>query len=167
MVEETRATDRQSIIFADEDLKKSDHDEIMLWLDTNVETLLNQVIYPGLTQEQIDTYLDEPAEIKKSWQQPIISATGEIVGFIDMIISYDRADTSGDDISKVFFFDVRTEIPSLGELIREINTYKLYLGFEESWIYSYVVICPDDRYAGVLKSQEIDFWQYDQKDVVK
>ena len=148
------------IPFDDQDVKNPMHDTIMLWLDTHLETLLNRSIYPGMTPEQIDSFLENQAEIQKSWQQPILSSSGGVVGFIDMIVTYNRADAS-DQISKVFFLDVRTEIVSLGQLIREVNAYKHYLGAEESWMYSYIVICPDEQHAKVLQAQGIDLWLYE------
>jgi len=146
-------------MFMDEDILKPEHDQMLLWLDDNIESLINSVIYPNMTTEQIADFLETEPDIKRTWQQPIKSATGQIVGFVDMVVSYDRVDAA-EHISKVFFLDVRAEIPSLGALIREINTYKLYLGFEDSWIYSYVVIGPDDRYANILQAQGITSWPY-------
>lgn len=161
MSQENQAAYEQSRSFEDEDLRQPQHDEMLLWLDANMTGILNQLIYPDLTDEQIESYLENPAEIKKNWQQPIKGPTGEIAGFVDIIVSYERTDESGDTISKVFFFDVRTTIPSVGQLIREINTYKLYLGFEQSWLYTYLVVCPDDRYAKILAEQGIQFLSYD------
>lgn len=161
MSQENQAAYERSTIFSDEDLRRPQHDEMLLWLDASMAAILNRLIYPDLTEEQVESYLKNPAEIKKNWQQPIKAPTGEIVGFVDMIVSYERADESGDTINKVFFFDVRTTIPSLGQLIREINTYKLYLGFEQSWLYTYLVVGADDRYANILAEQGIHFLPYD------
>lgn len=160
MSQENQAAYERSTTLSDEDLRQPQHDEILLWLDTNMTGILNRLIYPDLTDEQIESYLENPAEIKKNWQQPIKGPSGEIIGFVDIIVSYERSDESSDTISKVFFFDVRTAIPSLGELIREINTYKLYLGFEQSWMYTYLVVCADDRYADILAEQGIHFLPY-------
>lgn len=160
MSQENQAAYKQSRSFEDEDLRQPQHDEMLLWLDANMTDILNRLIYPDLTDEQIESYLKNPAEIKKNWQQPIKEPTGEIVGFVDMIVSYERTDESGDTISKVFFFDIRTTIPSLGQLIRDINIYKLYLGFEQSWMYTYLVVCADDRYANILAEQGVHFLPY-------
>ena len=144
----------------DEDLREAHHDEMMLWLDANAEDIVNQMIYPGFDEQQIKTFSKHPADIKKLWQQPIKSPTNEIISFIDMIVSYERSGDPDDDISKVFFFDVRTAIPSLGAMIREINMRKEYLGFAQSWINTYILVCPDNRYTNILKEQEIELLHY-------
>jgi hypothetical protein len=159
MLEKSKSAGPPQILFDDEDVKDPTHDKMMLWLDAHLEDLLNQSIYPDMTQEQVDNFLENKAEIQKSWQQPVLSSSGGIVGFVDMIVSYNRADVS-DQISKVFFLDVRTDIISLGQLIREVKAYKHYLGVEESWMYSYVVVCPDAQYSQVLGSQGIELWLY-------
>lgn len=144
----------------DEDLAKPQHDEMMLWLDETMETILNRIIYPDMTAEQITIYSEHPAKIHKDWQQPIKSTAGQIVGFIDMLVRYERNVEPDDDLLKIFFFDVRTEIPSLGALIRDVNLNKEHLGFDHGWMYSYILVCPDDRHADVLQAQEIEFLRY-------
>jgi len=144
----------------DADLQEPLHDEMLLWLDANIEPILKEAIYPGLTDEQIAAYSTHEGAIHKNWQQPIKTPAGEIVSFIDMLVRYERTGDPDDDIFKVFFFDVRTAIPSLGALVREINLHKNYLRFEQSWMYAYVLVCPDDRYAHLLEGQEIEFLHY-------
>lgn len=48
-------------------------------------------------------------------------------------------------------FEVKTSIPSVGELIRQINFYRNF-----KWGI-YVVVSPDDRFASILESQNIRF----------
>lgn len=52
-------------------------------------------------------------------------------------------------------FEVKSSIPSLGELIRQINMYKAYKSGR------YVVVSPDDRFKESLKRQRISFLKYD------
>lgn len=52
-------------------------------------------------------------------------------------------------------FEVKTTIPSLGELIRQVNMYKAYQTGR------FIVISPDDKFVEPLKSQGIDFYKYD------
>jgi hypothetical protein len=53
-------------------------------------------------------------------------------------------------------FEVKTRIPSLGELLRQMRTYQLHLGNV-----SLFVVCPDDRFAAPLKEQGIHFLKYE------
>jgi hypothetical protein len=52
-------------------------------------------------------------------------------------------------------FEVKSRIPSLGEVIRQIRTYQAY-NFSH-WF----VVCPDDRFAAALKEQGIQFLKYE------
>jgi hypothetical protein len=49
------------------------------------------------------------------------------------------------------FFEVKTKIPSVGALLRQINFYKSYKPGK------YVVVCPDDRHKELLANQNVGF----------
>lgn len=51
--------------------------------------------------------------------------------------------------------EIKTKIPSLGELLRQIRMYQMHQGGH------YVVICPDDRFKEPLASQGITLIKYD------
>jgi len=51
-------------------------------------------------------------------------------------------------------FEVKTVIPSLGELIRQIKMYRAY---DKS---KFFVVSPDDRFVKVLNEQGIGFLKY-------
>jgi len=55
---------------------------------------------------------------------------------------------------KTIFVEVKTEINSLGELIRQINLYKDHLPGD------YFVLCPDNTYKQKLMEQKIYFIEY-------
>lgn len=164
MVDEAQVSEYERLPIFDPDLLRPKHDEILLWLDENVEQIINQAVYPGLTADQIEEYSSHTPELTKTWQQAVKTAEDEIVGFIDMTVRYEREGDPDDDIIKVFFFDVRTEILSLGALLREINLYKEYLGFQRSWIYTYILVSPDERFVQILKDQEVDFLKFEPSD---
>lgn len=63
---------------------------------------------------------------------------------------------------KEFAFEIKTEISSLGELIRQISLYKNYLPS-----LNFVVISPDDTHIEILKSQKIGFYKYEPRKFVK
>lgn len=53
-------------------------------------------------------------------------------------------------------FEIKTEINSLGELIRQIRLYQNYMpGID------FIVISPDDSHTELLKSQNIGFYKYE------
>ncbi len=59
--------------------------------------------------------------------------------------------------SEEFYFEVKTSIPSLGELLRQINMYRKYKPG------TYFVVCPDDRFKDMLFEQGVRFIKYDAK----
>lgn len=59
------------------------------------------------------------------------------------------------DISKhSVFIEVKTKITSLGELFRQLNTYKEFVNG------SFLVVCPDDSEKEVIRSQGFSFYKY-------
>jgi hypothetical protein len=102
------------------------------------------------------------------------------VGFIDMAVSFfvyhpvvtgfvderEKEKWVGDlkDRVKIGFrhqqvtvyVEAKTEIGSLGELIRQIRHYKEYLPGE------YYVLCPDEKHASTLQGQRIGFIKYEE-----
>lgn len=106
---------------------------------------------------------------KKTWERPITNSNNYVVGFADLevVLWYPRllsVSCPGDysrfpswdcsDENQRVIFEVKTTIPSAGELIRQIRLYQQYLSGH------YIVVSPDDRHADVLRSQGIDFLKY-------
>jgi len=56
-----------------------------------------------------------------------------------------------------FAFEAKTSIKSLGELLRQLNTYKEY--FTSWWKPQLVVVSSDTRYRDVIISQGFQFWE--------
>lgn len=81
-----------------------------------------------------------------------------VAGFIDLAVIVcmrcpgARSDSSIREVEEVFYVEVKSGQIYLGELLRQINFYREY-GRDGYW----VVVGPDDRYADVLKSQDIAF----------
>jgi len=72
-------------------------------------------------------------------------------------INYEEQNYSFGYINRTIFVEVKTEIRSLGELIRQINQYKTYQKGD------YYVLCPDNKYKDLLQEQgiySIDYKQY-------
>lgn len=106
---------------------------------------------------------------KKQWEKPIKS-NDYIVGFVDMVVHFAlpkitlsmKLSENGwkAEWGAVYSaenridFEVKTEIPSLGELIRQINMYKSY-GAKNIF-----VVAPDDTHREILQEQGIGFIKY-------
>lgn len=93
------------------------------------------------------------------------------VGFIDFwaVIRKPYAYLSGVEERRAFaprwtvatadsdlLFEVKTSIPSLGELIRQVNHYRAYRQPNQS----FYVVSPDDRFRPTIEAQGIGFIKY-------
>ena len=137
--------------FVDEELKTPEHDAMMVWIDQQAKSLIEEYfsISSGWSADTIDrvraeadqaakshfhklqwTGLGEPPPIKlkileKIWESPIVTKNGYAVGFADM------------------------------EVIRKIRLYQEYRKGH------YIVVSPDDKFADILRGQGIQFVKYE------
>jgi hypothetical protein len=120
------------------------------------------------------SFLDMPPapspkeQIKILWEYPITSGRNKyMIGFIDMLVSawgdysylyneYEKTWSIHGKSTKHFFIEIKTKIPSLGELVRQIRTYQTHVNGSHNWI----VVCPDDRFREPLASQGITLVKY-------
>ena len=105
------------------------------------------------------------ARIKRvTWEVPVMSGKFT-VGFIDMVVDWVATTSASfgdmgqmlwvkDDAGGEVCFEVKSSIPSLGELIRQIRMYEPHVDGD------FVVVCADDRFAVPLKRQGIGFVTY-------
>lgn len=116
--------------FRDPELSTPRHDEIMLWLDENIEKIYDRLkrFFPGRS--------------RVVWEKPIMSGA-YIVGFADMSVQ--------STYSQIDYFEVKPAIPSLGEVLRQIQMYRQYGNREDNW----TIVTPDDRFLKMLASQKI------------
>ena len=257
MVKPKAQTLQQRLGFFDEDLKSPKHDELMLWLDNNIETIVNEKFNKEYTAENIKVIIERESKkiqniidnynssiqyfekqltltdrernelpqslrytndelneileknnrkkqilqqfnisvsipskpritrIQKKWELPVTTNNYQnkyTIGFIDFVASFNvpvlelggliskRKDQSFEldyydfnenelqfhytAMEKTILVEVKSEIKSLGELIRQINHYKTYVSGD------YYVMCPDNQYKKTLKDQGIDFIDY-------
>jgi len=125
-----------------------------------------------------DFKIPEITRVVKTWELPITTGHNMTVGFIDFVATFNypvlklkgiktyyneskakyefcdiednfRVDFEPEE--RTYFFEIKTSIDSIGELIRQINHYKTYKKGR------YFVVCPDDRSKEILKQQNIDF----------
>ena len=112
------------------------------------------------------------------WEYPIVdqnnrSKSQYVIGFVDLRVSFEvkmpsaSYSSDGHSINNWKWgtatrnisinFEVKTKIPSLGELFRQINLYKTY---DDSY---FVIVSPDDRFQHQIISQGLYFLKYEPK----
>jgi len=115
----------------------------------------------------------------KRWEVPITQEKSNfIVGFIDMQVSISEPSlhlkylwgqdsywkkgepASGEwsisyqDNYRPLYFEVKTSIPSIGELLRQVRMYQTYTSGK------FFVVAPDDKFESILSEQGIGFVKY-------
>jgi len=107
-----------------------------------------------------------------TWEYPVVKGEGQyqrIMGFVDLAVEYTIPTRLSAWISKKddnlhweiearelkAFFEVKSSIGSLGEVIRQINLYRQLLGSHHEWF----LVCPDNSHADLIESQRILFIQ--------
>lgn len=179
-------TIQQRFGFNDGDLKTPTHDQLMLWLDENVERIINEIIPNEWTEKDIDwpnqelskdnrlikvAHLPDRTRLEiaeKIWESPIMSGK-YVVGFVDMFIKY-KADCidlirrdvmwcSGWRIEKsVWTVPVCFEVKAAIPSLGElIRQIRMYQEYQGG---KYVVLSPDARFAEALRAQNINFYHY-------
>lgn len=164
--------------FADSDLKTQKHDEIMIALDEQMPQIVADLFKGSpLPQERIKEFEEQgcPEElinqlkefkasrknIKLTWEYPIINKNKFVIGFADMKMVYTRprpikreGEWEMQPLVSTKYFEVKSTIKSLGELIRQIRYYQTII--DESFI----VVCPEIQYSDQLKRQGLDLIHY-------
>lgn len=101
--------------FQDDDLKTKRHDEMFC-----------KLLDPIVMNRILENLFGKEIVMKIEWdinpEFPIITETGYLVGFIDIMSKFKT--TSGQYIS--LMIEIKTSINNIGELLRQINLYKLY-----------------------------------------
>jgi len=173
--------------FNDADLTTPLHDEIMLWFDAGLRSgeLIDRV------REQIwrdqaayalrhwnEKSLMSSIPILQGtatcditrWERPVIAGTNNfIVGYIDLWVRMtgscptilDERWIVTDNRSIECAFEVKSRIPSLGEVIRQMRTYQQHALTSRMLENYWFIVCPDDRFAAPLKEQGIHFLKYE------
>lgn len=118
--------------FFDEELRTPKHDDMFLWLIENYRTVIKH-FDPNYNFEKYNEKIvgEYPVKVRDF-----------IVGFLD-------AQING------YAFEIKTQINSIGELLRQINTYRIHLSY-----YKFIIISPDDRFEKILQGQGILFYKY-------
>lgn len=97
------------------------------------------------------------------WEHPIDNNRGTVVGYVDLYVVvntrnyyYDigTMEWHGETWRQSIYFEAKPEIPSVGELLRQINKYRYYRRDSSAL---WVVVSPETKYGGLLNSQSVDF----------
>lgn len=135
--------------FADPDLKKPAHDEMIKWLDVNIDDVVMTVF--GLSKR--------PQNLRTQWE-PLVRMTedgGQFIGFVDLMAFQGENDPP-------ILFEAKTAIDSLGELFRQLRLYRAgYIYGGKVSRSKFVVVCPDDTNAKTIREQGFHFLKYDPK----
>jgi len=121
------------------------HDEIQIWCFKNIKEIIK-----GITDKD---FSDDDIKINEiNIEEPIKQSNGYIVGYLDIICHF--------CIEKMEFsliIEIKPEIYSLGDLIRQVKTYKNSFHNHRN---IFVVVSKTDKYKEILKSQNIRFFKY-------
>ena len=142
-------THLEKLGFSDKDKKDSKHDVIQKWVEKNIKTVIEETCMIGNPN---------PFTIKSvKWEYPVNHISGNykmLVGYVDIVAHikgqiYFNDSKQYEEVDSYVFIEVKTEIPSLGELIRQMRAYQNYNDKRTS----YVIVSPDDRHIETLESQ--------------
>ena len=171
---------QQRFGFMDQDLTTPKHDAIMAWLDRSMETSLEgwlglEQAWPAEAQAFVQDHVIVEAQAeylrsvpaypvgtvrvdKKIWEAPVMTDRKFIVGFLDLLVWYVCPYvTYGEPYLAVgrqhtcAGFEVKTTIPSLGELFRQLSIYRAHFPGK------IVVVSPDTRHAKTIIEQGYGF----------
>lgn len=149
-------TQLEKLGFSDTDKKDSKHDIIQTWTYDNIEKIIAEsVMHNNPHPYKITT---------KKWEHQVMHINGDyrmIVGYIDILVRiqgkfYFNDTKKYEDTSRNVFIEVKTQVPSLGELIRQMRAYQVYEGLQTY----YLIVSPDDRHKKILVEQGFCFYKY-------
>jgi hypothetical protein len=148
--------------FVDPDKKTPKHDKIQRWVYENPEKII----------EELGILKNNPYKVvRKIWEHVLFAEshnsrnTSSIVGYIDLLIEIESENSipninyRSQGLLVPFYFEIKTSIPSLGDLIRQLRFYQYYLGFNRD--YPFVIVCSDDSHKKILNDQGYYFYKYE------
>lgn len=149
----------QKLAFADNDRKSSKHEEIQKWVYRNARSVIEKTVMSD------NKY---PFEITTNkWEHEVVYSQGNytmLVGFIDLLIyikgtfhTKNYCDFEHKGLS--VFIEVKSVIPDLGELIRQMRAYQTFRDNVETPT-KYLIVSPDDRHEEILIEQGFYFYKY-------
>jgi hypothetical protein len=188
-ISEIKAQIEQNIQTLRSDEKSSEGKPIDQWRINHTQKTIDGA-KAALAKSEEWTTLPEPPhnffDYDIDWEYPVMAhgykQRDYMIGFVDMHLSvtcgrsleltrakYDSNYQSvvlpswdlGIDGGSIYF-EVKTAIPSIGELIRQINMYREYLKSQR-----FYVVSPDDKAITLLSQQGIGFIRYPTGEIFK
>ena len=150
-------THLEKLGFSDSDKKDSKHDVIQKWVQNNIEKIITETF---LKDNQ------HPFIIKDvKWEHTVNLINGNfkmLVGFVDVVAhikckNFCKYSNKFEDVDRYAYIEIKTEIPSVGELIRQMRAYQNYTIDDRVF---YLIVSPDDRHIETLESQGFYFYKY-------
>ncbi len=156
-------------------MSSAKHDALVACLASDHALLLDVLrrawpqVFNGAKDTRIATlYIEHPIFANERLNVSISASNtsrgkgGWVVGFVDLAVGVRMTRSAtvigsttpipSVEIQEIFFLEAKSGQIRLGELLRQINLYRAY-GRDGYW----VVVGPDDRYAELLRSQDIAF----------
>lgn len=148
--------------FVDSDKKSPEHDKIQKWIYNNPEKVLDTI--PILKGKNFKI-------LNKKWEYTLLDKSYlnrdsyPIAGYIDLAFYLEASSpiVQNNSTETSVYVEIKTSIPSLGELIRQLRFYENYLELDKG--IRILVVCPDDSDQQILEEQ--GFWFYKYKDETK
>jgi len=137
--------------FVDPDKHKPEHDKIQKWVYNNAHSIVNELFVKDAKPFKI---------MEREWEYKITHETypgrRTVAGFVDLLVSWLPDDGDKTNTWPSALFEIKTSIPSLGELLRQLSFYRLYVGNNRK----IVVVCPDDSDQAIIEEQGYRFLKY-------
>jgi hypothetical protein len=131
--------------FMDPDIKKPEHDEMIKWIDRNVEDIL-MLVFNGSWR---------PKNVKVKWETIVHKDEDgrNILGYVDLVVRL---------FEHRYLFEAKTEIKSLGELFRQVRMYQDgYIAGSPVCNMPIIIVSPDDFHAEKIREQGLRFLKYE------
>lgn len=166
----TGRTLAQHLGSADPEMGSPEHDRLVIWL-TEPDRLLRvlRCAWPEvLARKRAGTQAvlaagrpsASPAEngatdvwervTRIDLEKPVLRGGTYVVGFVDLVVTMGWGLDGAPVVQATFYVEVKSQIRSVGSLLRQINLYRVYLR-EGHW----VVVCNADEYRDLLRGQDI------------
>jgi hypothetical protein len=151
-------THLEKLGFSDTDKKNPNHDNIQEWVYNNIDLVIKETVMKDneFPYKIIDNKWEHQVEYKNRDYKTI-------VGFIDILVKiegifiFKHSNELITEHNRNVYIEIKTTVPSLGELIRQMRAYQSYTDIKSS---SYVVVSPDDRHTKILTEQGFYFYKY-------
>jgi hypothetical protein len=143
----------QKVGFLDPDKKTPLHDKMQKWVYYNFEKSIEQIVPLNFEYKIVKKEWEYKLETELTKYQRVSS----IVGFVDLKVTIELMETKK-YIS--FYFEIKTEIPSLGELIRQLRFYEKYIPQYTENKNLVIVVSPNDEHKEILNEQGFHFYKY-------